>query len=46
MCSLDKSKLYGSETCPVYLLILYLVSVASFLEDKVKDIVGNTYDAV
>ena len=30
----------------VYLRLPYLDSVSSFLEDKVKDIVGNTYGAV
>ena len=44
--SLDKPKLYEPEKYPVYLRLPYLGSVASFLEDKVKDIVGNTYDAV
>ena len=43
---LDKPKLFGPETFPVYLRLPYLGSVASFLEDKVKDIVGNTYGAV
>ena len=44
--SLDKPKLYGPEKCRVNLPLPYLGSVASFLENKVKDIVGNTYDAV
>ena len=44
--SLDKPKLYGPEKCRVNLPLPYLGSVASFLEDKVKDIVGNTYGAV
>ena len=43
---LNKPKLYGPEKCPVYLHLPYLGSVASFLEDEVKDIVGNTYGAV
>ena len=30
----------------VYLRLPYLDSVSSFLEDKVKDIVGNTYGGV
>ena len=44
--SLDKPKLYGPEKCRVNLPLPYLGSVASFLENKVKDIVGNTYGAV
>ena len=44
--SLDKPKLYGPEKCWVNLPLPYLGSVASFLENKVKDIVGNTYGAV
>ena len=44
--SLDKPKLYGPEKYPVYLHLPSLDSVASFPEDKVKDIVGNTYGAV
>ena len=41
--SLDKPKLYGPEKCPVYLRLPYLGSVASFIEDKAKDVVGNAY---
>ena len=44
--SLDKPKLFGPEKCPVYLRLPYLGSATSFLEDKVRDIVGNTYGAV
>ena len=44
--SLDKLKLFGPDRCPVYICLRYLGSVASFLEDKVKNIVETTYDAV
>ena len=44
--SLDKLKLFVLKKCPVYLCLPYLGSVASFPEDKFKDIVGNPYDAV
>ena len=43
--SLDKPKLYGLEKCSLYLRLPYLGSVSSFLEYKVKDLVGNAYGA-
>ena len=43
--SLDKPRRYEPEKYQVYLHLPYC-SVASFLDDKVKDIVGNTYGAV
>ena len=43
---LEKPKLFGPEKCPVCLRLPYLGSATCFLEDKVSDIVGNTYGAV
>ena len=46
ICSFGKPKIYWPENCPIYLRFPSLGSVISFLEDKGKSIVGNTYGAV